>query len=84
MEHVIHVGHAGHVPLRDVTGELIRCGDYFIIKQVSHIGRSRNIPGPDRPVRTLGAIGRQFQAQSNGGLELRLRLWSPPCGGALL
>ena len=34
-------------------------------------------------MRTLGAVGGRFQALSNGGFELRLRIWSPPCGGVL-
>ncbi len=35
-------------------------------------------------MRTLGAIGGQLQALFNGSLELRLRLWSPPCCEVLL
>ena len=32
-------------------------------------------------MRTVGAVGRQLQTLFNGGFELRLRLWSPPCAG---
>ena len=54
-----------------------------MIEQLAHLGHGRDIPGPDRPVRTLGAVGGQLQALSNGGFELRLRLWSPPYRGVL-
>ena len=33
---------------------------------------------------TLGAVVRQFQALYNGGLEIRLRIWNPLCGGIFL
>ena len=84
-EHVLHVGHLGHVPLGDVTVEFMHAGDHIVIEQALHIGQTRDIPGPDRPVRTLGAVDiPTFQALFNGGLELLLRLWSPLCGKVLV
>ena len=76
---MIHVRHPGHVPLGDVTVEFIRSGNYVVIEQLAHIGHSRDIPGPDRPVRTLGTVARQWQTLHNVGLELQTGLWSPPC-----
>ena len=81
---MIHVRHPGHVPLGDVTVEFIRSGNYVVIEQLAHIGHSRDIPGSDRSVRTLGAVGGQLQAFFNGGLELPLILWSPTCGGSII
>ena len=86
-EHAAHAGHLGHVPVKKITVKFVRSGGRsadLIEKQHTHIGHSRDIPGPNRPVRTLGAVGGQFQALSNGGLELHLILRSPPCSGVLL
>ena len=35
-------------------------------------------------MRTLGAVEGQLQALFNGGFELVLRLWSPPCGRGIM
>ena len=78
----MHVRDPGHVPLRDVTVEFVSPGDKSIAwsKQVTHVGHGRDVPRPDRPVRTLGAVGGLFQALPNGGFELPLGLWSEHCG----
>ena len=76
-----------HITQIEHSVEFVRSGDYItinsVIKQLSHIGYSRDIPGPDRLARNLGAVGVQLQALFNGGLELLCRLWSPLCDGVV-
>ena len=75
-EHIFHVGHRRHVPLRNTCIEIFR-----IIKHPVHICDGGYVPLPDRSVCTVGAISGRRKCEASGYclFELRFGLRGESC-----